>query len=738
MIRSFNQDLPYDEFVRRQLAGDVQPAGADGLAAAGFLVAGPHNTTLPQSQKMRMSMRQDEVEDLVGVISQTFLGLTANCARCHDHKFDPISQREYYQLAAALAGVQHGQRELVTAQDRQRRSRIKELKATAAQLRQQLSELDEIAVARLRAQDAAADRPQPPRPLARWEFDSDLQDSIGALHGTAHGAARVEGGALLVDGESFVETAALPTEVKEKTLEAWVRIDGLDQRGGGVISLQTRGGGEFDAIVFGEREPRRWMAGSNGFVRTQSFQGPAEQRAEEQAVHVAIVYQQDGTIIGYRDGAAYGKPYDSGQLKTFPAGACVVVFGLRHSPPGGNRLLTGAILRAQLYDRALSAAEVAASAGVALYSEQQRLAALEPKQRQGRQAWRAELERVQSEQQRLQAVKVRMVYTNSPQDPGAIRVLRRGDVSQPQEVVSAAGVRAVQGVSADFNLSPEAADAQRRQRLADWVSHQANPLFARVIVNRLWHHHFGAGLVDTPNDFGFNGGRPSHPQLLDYLALDLRRHNWRLKAIHRLIVTSATYRQSAALNDQAVLQDADNRLLWRRAPRRLEAEALRDAILSVAGQLDARTGGVGYRDVRHFKYRGSNFYDPLREDGPEYFRRTVYRFTPRGGRNPFLDTFDCPDPSTTTPTRASTTTPLQALVLQNNDFVMQTAGHFADRVRELAGDDAARQSEWLFRLAYGRPATTDEAELLAPFLAAHGLPALCRVVLNSNEFLYVR
>src|SRR5262249_6844411 len=159
------------------------------------------------------------------------------------------------------------------------------------------------------------------------------------------------------------------------------------------------------------------------------------------------------------------------------------------------------------------------------------------------------------------------------------RLLLRGDVNNPSEVVAPGGLRAVPGVVPDFGLPPDAPDADRRRKLAEWVSSPHNPLFARVIVNRVWHYHFGAGLVDTPNDLGFNGGRPSHPELLDRLAAEFRDNGLSLKKLHRLIVTSTTYRQASAVRKDALALDADNRLLWRYRPRRLEGEAVRDSML---------------------------------------------------------------------------------------------------------------------------------------------------------------
>jgi hypothetical protein len=200
-----------------------------------------------------------------------------------------------------------------------------------------------------------------PRPIHSWNFKENLKDHTGSAHGEARDGAQVKDGALIFGRNAHVITAPLQKAVKEKTLEAWVQLDQLDQSGAGVISLQTKHGAVFDAIVFGERDPQQWLAGSNFFQRTQSFNAPRESEAQQRPVHLAIAYHSDGTIIGYRDGQPYGKSYRSAGPFEFKAGEAVVGFGIRHLPAGGNKMLAGRILRASLYDRALTADEVFAS-----------------------------------------------------------------------------------------------------------------------------------------------------------------------------------------------------------------------------------------------------------------------------------------------------------------------------------------------------------------------------------------
>ncbi len=733
VIRALNDDLPYDRFAQLQIAGDVlEPNNAGALAATGFLVCGAFDGLLPQGDKMRKIMREDEMEDLVGTVSQTFLGLTVHCARCHDHKFDPVSQREYYQLASALAGVHRGDRELPPEGDPESlRKQIAELNSLVAQLEEPV-----------RKTFAAGQRGKPgnpsnlPQPVAAWNFDQDLRDEIGSLHGEAKGGARVENGALWLDGKSaYVATPPLNRALKARTLAVWVKLANTDQRGGGPLSVQTIDGNRFDAIVFGEREPKRWMAGSEGYVRTQSFEGAEEAAAQTGFTHIAIVHHADGTLTGYRNGEAYGKSYKVATPVTFEAGAAQVVFGLRHGTSAAEgRMFAGWIDRAALFDRALTSEEITASAQASFISEAQLVEQLSPKQREQRQAWRGDIARRQVELDRLLNAKA---YAVTPKDAGVTRLLIRGSPFQPGDVVAAGGVAAVQGMNASFGLAPDAAEGERRVALAQWITNPDNPLFARVLVNRVWHHHFGQGLVKTPNDLGFNGGQASHPELLDWLAAEFRASGWSLKQLHRLITTSATYRQATAPNAEAMRVDADNRLLWRHTPRRLEAEALRDAVLAVAGKLETTAGGEGYRDFHMHMHKGSWVYDSIDPVGPEFNRRSIYRTWARGSQHPLLTPFDCPDPSTTTPVRGVTTTPLSSLALMNTSFTLRMADHFAERLIAEAGGEPTKQVAHAYQLAFARDPKPPELAMSIEFIRANDLAAFCRVLLNANEFLYL-
>ncbi len=732
VIKAFNDDMPYDRFVRLQIAGDVlEPGNPDAITATGFLVCGAFDGLQPNGDKQRKIMRQDEMEDLVGTVAQSFLGLTVHCARCHDHKFDAITQKEYYQMASALAGVTRGDREVPSG------GNPEALQMTLDVVTAKLTETDQLITEEILASDQrSAPVGSPAMPISRWTFDTDLRDEIGSAHGEARGGAHVAGGVLHLDGnDDFVITAPMSMELGPKTLEAWVKLDNLDQRGGSAITVQNIDGGQFDAIVFGEREAMRWIAGSDGYTRSMIFGGEEETEAKDGFVHLAITYAEDGTITAYRNGKPYGKAYRTGRSK-YLAQNHQVLFGLRHGTGASvGRMLAGQIDRAQLYDRALSAEEIARSADVRYVTEAELIAALNPAQRKKREEQKAEIARLNGE---ISKIEKKKVYAVRPSGSPVTHLLVRGNPFELGDEVSAGGVASLQAtLPADFGLAPNANEAERRKKLGEWITQPDNPVFARVMMNRLWHYHFGQGLVKTPNDLGFSGGEASHPELLDWLAAEFRAQNWSLKAMHRLIVDSATYRQSSRPRSDASRIDAGNVLLWRSSPRRLEAEVIRDSILKVAGQLNTAMGGVGFRDFQMHMHKGSWVYDPIDPEGSEFNRRSIYRTWARGNVHPLLSPLDCPDPSTTTPVRSITTTPLGALALMNTSFVLRMSEYFAERLQREAGDDAKTQVILGFRLAYGREARAAEIGPCTEFVAENGLTAFCRVLFNANEFLYV-
>jgi hypothetical protein len=339
--------------------------------------------------------------------------------------------------------------------------------------------------------------------------------------------------------------------------------------------------------------------------------------------------------------------------------------------------------------------------------------------------------------------------------PRTIHIHKRGDVTKPGVEVGPGPIASVSnaaGLPVDFELPANHREGDRRVALAKWITHPDNPLTWRSIVNRVWQYHFGRGLVDTPNDFGKMGQKPSHPELLDWLAGEFRDGGGSLKQLHRLIVTSATYRQSSRMRnaelgmrneDSSVPHsafripqsvDPNNVFLSHMNRRKLEAEEIRDAVLATAGRLDRAMGGPSYQDFvveqpehsPHYEYQKA---DP---DDPRTHRRSIYRFIVRSQPQPFMTTLDCADPSMRVDKRNESLSPVQALTLLNNGFMLTMSRHFAERVTA-APDPAAAA----YRLAFGRAPTEAEREKLTAFAREHGLPNACRVLLNLNEFAFV-
>jgi hypothetical protein len=350
---------------------------------------------------------------------------------------------------------------------------------------------------------------------------------------------------------------------------------------------------------------------------------------------------------------------------------------------------------------------------------------------------------------------VPMVYAGTLMEkPEPTFRFQRGDPMQKREAIEP-GVLSVIPIS--FRLESEAAapatiskisdDQRRRLALAHWIVDPLNPLPARVLVNRLWQHHFGEGLVSTPSDFGKKGLPPSHPELLDWLASEFVQPvmaafpgetaaSWSIKHIHRLILTSAAYRQATAVRREGLTVDAGSRLLWRFPPQRLEAESLRDSILALSGKLNLQPGGPGFSPFEP----NDNYvrvYNPKKEFGPTEWRRMIYMTKVRMQQDATFGAFDCPDGGQITPKRIRSTTPLQALNLLNSEFIMQQAGFLAARLEQEAGAKTDAQVRRAFQLAFNRNPDGAETRAARELIARHGLPIFCRALFNSNEFIFL-
>ncbi len=343
--------------------------------------------------------------------------------------------------------------------------------------------------------------------------------------------------------------------------------------------------------------------------------------------------------------------------------------------------------------------------------------------------------------------------------PRPIFLLARGDVTKPGKEVIPGALSAIDVLPGRFDVAPDAPESRRRAALARWLTDSQNPLTWRSIVNRVWQYHFGRGLVDSPNDFGHMGQLPSHPELLDWLAAEFRDNGGSLKKLHRLIVTSATYRQISGVisNQSSVISgdagadllvtdhfakgaaiDSGNALLWRQNRRKLEAEAIRDSMLAVAGQLDLAMGGPSFEDfvITHPEHSPHYEYQLADPGDPKLHRRSIYRFLVRSQQQPFMTALDCADPSMLVDKRNQTITPLQALAQLNNQLALAMSKRFAERV-ESTGASIDDQICNAFRIALARPPSAAERSALVDFASQYGLANACRAIMNLNEFAFV-
>ena len=1126
IIRAFAAEVPADQLIREHIAGDLLPSERTRINQINGLNEsrlGLAHFRLVEHGFQPVDTLDDQVKAVdsqIDVLSKAFQGLTTSCARCHDHKFDPISQRDYYALYGILAAARPAQVQLDSPEVLNKsRSELLSLKAQiksaladswrdaipqlitqltrgsnadpqlaalnqrVTKLEADLTALEAEARAKVLATRAGGLQPPPaapstperrleaavpPQPISRWSFDKDARDQLGSLHGELLGGATLRNGRLILDGQqAHLRTAPLGRELREKTLEAWVALANLDQSGGGVLTVETSNGSVFDAIVFAERGARKWVNGSNNFLRSRALDGMTETAKPGELIHLAVTYRADGTVAFFRNGVPYAAPYrPDAPLVAFPADARVLL-GRRHTG-GGRAFLAGEIDEARLYDRALTPEEIAASfrAGPVGVSAEEIAKAMSPEQKTQHAALTADLTKAHAElaakapsaaedalaaalkdaqsnianplhawaklskldgpafangwadvtknwREQLAAAQqhnaqftnawdltkptdaaqwfregnafgrdvlprvlpgdftlepdgerllkgllpaaisthllsekhgglltsprfriatdsisvraaggkgamVRVIVDNYPlgsnpifpkseltrDEPGWVRMdtaYRKGswayiefgtaddltrklgknsdpvgrswfsaervvfhDKDAPREEPLApavllerrrprpqpptqpdadVGVRAptntlalaaaysetlttavqafrdgqlteeqrafldyflrrnllttslkslpkvaplvaeyrrlegeiptprrapgvIEGTAFDSPLlargehtkpgnpiprgylevlhrpttTSQTPDARPnplpppRLALAESLASPQNPLTARVMVNRVWNHLFGRGLVPTVDNFGRLGDQPTHPELLDHLAAQFIAEGWSFKKLIRQLVTTRAYQLASEPTAAARERDADNVYLSHFRVRRLEAEAIRDSLLAVSGRLDATQFGppVGIGDRA---------------------RRSVYLNIRRNNLSPFLEIFDAPKPFTTLGRRDATNVPAQSLALLNDPFVIDLARQWATSSIAAEPDMNARVSR-MFAAAFARPPSGDEATKALAYLAAlareANVPAdqlgtservwqdFAQSLFNLKEFIYVR
>ena len=714
VIRALNEDRPYARFIAEQIAGDVlYPGTPDGEEGIGFIAAGPWDfighREVPETKTDGKIARHLDRDDMVANAIGTFASVTIHCAQCHAHKFDPISQDDYYALQAVFAALDRDDRRYSTDADVTRRAADLEARRVAAESRKK--ELGKAIGPRLAA------------------IEKELASAAGDVKNP---------------GPSFgYHSAIAPTQDVTK----WVQVDLGDRHDIREVTLRPCHD-TFNGIGAGFGFPPRYRVEvaddptfTTGVTTVASREeADASNPGIEPQVFTAGVagryVRVTATKLAPRSGdfilAIAELEVISAAGTNVARGRDVTALDSIEAPPRWQRvnLVDG---EAPLDDRATRERlhaernDLFAKAGQEQAAEYERLV--------------ADLAAIGAEESKLPALQVTYSVTTKVRGgvPRPIHVLSRGNVLTPAHEVGPGALGLVTALPARFDLPATHAEGERRVALARWLTDPANPLTWRSIVNRVWHYHFGRGIVATPSDFGRMGAAPTHPELLDWLAAQVRDGGGSLKALHRLIVTSATYRQASESREAAAAIDIDNALLWRQNRRRLEAEAVRDAVLAAAGSLDLTMGGPGWQDfkVEHPEHSPHYRYDLADPEDRSTWRRGVYRFIVRSQTQPFMTCLDCADPSMRVEKRNESLSALQALALLNNGFMVVQARHFADRVARETGANPAACVERACALALGREPDAEERAALVGIATTHGLANACRTILNLNEFSFV-
>ena len=595
VIKAFNDDKPYTQFITEQLAGDeLDDRTHETLIATGFLRAGPR---VLFREKDNPERRFDYLDEILGTIGKGMLGVTVNCARCHNHKFDPIPQKDYYALQASIFGYVETDVPLAPrAEAEAYLAKNAEIDATLGTLKAEIAAIEKPVRDRLELEQI---RVKFPAHVYNAAAKADAERTAGEKLLAAQIFAAVNASAADIDQALDADTAA-----RKKVLVD--RMKALEK----------------------ERPPRMPM------------------------IEVATDGDHRFAPLGEGDNVV---SCPKCRIPPPIAGSYIHGDGKYEVPPS-YFLIRG-----------------------------------DPESR------------------------------GSPMKPGFLTVATYGE--HPTEIPR-----------------PDGNTSGRRLALAQWIASPQNPLTARVIVNRLWQKHFGRGIVATLENFGKMGEQPTHPDLLDWLAVEFMNRGWSMKQINKLMMMSEAYQMASAFEHPANAKaDGENRYLWRFRPQRLEAEIVRDAMLAAGGNINLALGGEPIfpfipADVLAGQYRGKWVNTP---EGPAAWRRGVYVYRRRSLPYPMFDTFDHPDMNTTAGARNVTTVPTQALTLLNNPFVLAQARMFAERVRQEAADPYT-QIDRAYRIALSRPPTETEIRIGLDLIKQHSLESFTHVVLNLDEFLYMR
>ena len=819
VIDAFNTDKPFDRFMFEQIAGDT--CGAD--VATGFIVGGPVDRVKGQDKNLQLMQRADELSDMVNTTGTAFLATTMGCAKCHNHKFDPVTQIDFYAMQAVFSGVQHGDRPIKDASHAAQEKKADELRQKLAPLNVQLAAYQPKSVLgrRVVMGEEEATFLKTPKGAAPTEYDVGKEQGQLNDPGDAHRFPNIGESYRYFDEAPSTDCVAW-TPKRSGKHRVWVSwgvwtTHAPDAR----FILETNGKqteiGTINQRQFADGKPaiagkKRWSsfkslgehefaANSRILLRTgktsapmaadilllEELPTPSEKLhirppvlhtantdlfAPSTAKHLRFViddsYSNNACIDELEIFGSSGenlalkaKTTSSGDFGPSaihklehindgkfgnsrswiakerkgwvqfdfaqPQEVSRVVWSRDRSTSGQvytDRLATA--YRIEVSDDAKTWKTVASQAD-RLSARFNKKAKTIPSSSNAPADLVAKVDALQKELQNF--TEPPMAYAGTFRQPEPTHRLHRGDHMSPREVVAPDGLSLFKEKLGSFQLAPDAPEQQRRLAFAKWLTDPRNPLPARVMVNRIWHYIFGTGLVATPSDFGHMGFKPTHPELLDWLASEFIKSGWSVKHIQRLILTSKTFQQSSVPSDPSALsKDATCTLLWRFPPRRLDAEMIRDSLLAATGNLDLTPGGPGFMLYEPNANYARNWVAETGDFEREDYRRMIYALKLRMEPDAIFDAFDAPDGGQVCPSRARSTTPLQALNLFNSSFLLEQAEKLAAKAKNVST---------AYQLVYQRPPTKDELTTAESFVKQEGLQAFCRALLNSNEFLFL-
>ena len=651
VVRAFNEDVPYDQFLQEQIAGDTMGSGE----ATGFLVAGPHvpAATVGREPAAIRQARADRMDEIMQTVGASIMGVTMGCARCHSHKFDPITIQDYYAMTAVFQDVEFGSRFPEFSDEHPRKKKGMAIWRGIASERRKLKEFGGW------EEDWGAFREVHFRPLKTKSLR--IQFKMPNVN--------------LDELEAFG-----PENRKENLLlsRRHVKMTGFPEAGRHNISNVN-----------------------DGIYGTMAWRANVGKNAKEKP-WVQFDFEQEETIDRLRLSSNREYFYDTDYLEKKPY-LPKYNFDVQFLQPDGTwkTWLSTWYINNKLNEQQPSRKKVLAN----IHSHISKLAAEGP----------------------------RPSFVGRFVHPAETRVLLRGSPENPRDPVDPAGPQILNG---DLGITQKATGKNRRKEFAEWISSEDNPLTARVMVNRMWHHLFGSGIVPTTSDFGVAGAPPSHPELLDWLAAEFvepsanEAEPWSMKTMIRLLVMSEAFRRSSTPNPDNLQKDATSALLWRFPPRRVEAEVIRDSILQASGKLDKTIGGKSFR-IHNVKKTYAQW-EVVNNHAPHTWRRMLYQERMRRVDDQIFTAFDFPDCGQVRAKRPVSTTPLQALNLLNSPFAIEQAKFLAQRAEKEVGK-GDRAVEFVFQQLLSRKPEKAELEASKNVL----LQIICRTLINSNEFVFL-